>query len=67
VIVTVVEISLITPPVGLNVFVLRTLLPEIPLGTMFRGVGPFIVADFVRLTLLISFPIISLWLPHLFF
>jgi len=67
VIVTVVEISLITPPVGLNVFVLRTLLPEIPLGTMFRGVGPFIVADFVRLTLLISFPIISLWLPRLFF
>ena len=67
VIVTVVEISLITPPVGLNVFVLRTLLPEISLGTMFRGVGPFIVADFVRLTLLISFPIISLWLPRLFF
>ncbi|MCG6876509.1 MAG: TRAP transporter large permease [Betaproteobacteria bacterium] len=67
VVVTVVEISLITPPVGLNVFVLRTLLPEIPLGTMFRGVGPFIVADFVRLTLLISFPIISLWLPRLFF
>lgn len=67
VIVTVVEISLITPPVGLNVFVLRTLLPEIPLGTMFRGVGPFIAADFVRLTLLIAFPIISLWLPRLFF
>jgi len=67
VVVTVVEISLITPPVGLNVFVLRTLLPEIPLGTMFRGVGPFIAADFVRLTLLIAFPIISLWLPRLFF
>jgi tripartite ATP-independent transporter DctM subunit len=67
IIVTVVEISLITPPVGLNVFVLRTLLPEIPIGTMFRGVAPFIVADFVRLTLLISFPIISLWLPRLFF
>jgi C4-dicarboxylate transporter DctM subunit len=67
IIVTVVEISLITPPVGLNVFVLRTLLPEIPIGTMFRGVAPFIVADFVRLTLLISFPIISLWLPRLLF
>jgi tripartite ATP-independent transporter DctM subunit len=67
IIVTVVEISLITPPVGLNVFVLRTLLPEIPIGTMFRGVAPFIVADFVRLTLLISFPIISLLLPRLFF
>jgi len=67
VVVTVVEISLITPPVGLNVFVLRTLLPEIPLGTMFRGVVPFIAADFVRLTLLIAFPIISLLLPRLFF
>ncbi|MCL4800093.1 MAG: TRAP transporter large permease [Burkholderiales bacterium] len=67
VIVTVVEISLITPPVGLNVFVLRTLLPEISLGTMFRGVGPFIVADFVRLSILISFPVISLWLPQLLF
>jgi C4-dicarboxylate transporter DctM subunit len=67
IIVTVVEISLITPPVGLNVFVLRTLLPEIPIGTMFRGVAPFIVADFVRLTILISFPIISLWLPRLLF
>lgn len=67
VVVTVVEISLITPPVGMNVFVLRTLLPEIPLGTMFRGVGPFIVADFVRLAVLIAFPIISLLLPRLFF
>jgi len=67
IVVTVVEISLITPPVGLNVFVLRTLLPEIPLTTMFRGVGPFIVADFVRLALLIAFPMISLWLPGLFF
>jgi len=67
VVVTVVEISLITPPIGLNVFVLRTLLPEIPLGTMFRGVAPFIVADFVRLTILIAFPAISLILPRLFF
>ncbi len=67
VVVTVVEISLITPPVGMNVFVLRTLLPEIPLGTMFRGVVPFIFADFVRLALLIAFPLISLFLPRLFF
>jgi tripartite ATP-independent transporter DctM subunit len=67
VVVTVVEISLITPPVGLNVFVLRTLLPEIPIGTIFRGVAPFIVADFVRLSILIAFPIISLWLPRLLF
>jgi tripartite ATP-independent transporter DctM subunit len=67
IVVTVVEISLITPPVGLNVFVLRTLLPEIPIGTIFRGVAPFIVGDFVRLSILIAFPIISLWLPRLLF
>ena len=67
IVVTAVEISLITPPVGLNVFVLRTLLPEISLGTMFRGVAPFIVADFVRLSILIAFPIISVFLPRLLF
>ncbi|MCZ7565474.1 MAG: TRAP transporter large permease subunit [Burkholderiales bacterium] len=67
VIVTVVEISLITPPVGLNVYVLRTLLPEIPLATMFRGVAPFIAADLVRLSILIAVPPISLWLPKQLF
>jgi TRAP-type C4-dicarboxylate transport system permease large subunit len=56
------EISLITPPVGMNVFVLKGVLREVPLGTIFRGVLPFWLADIVRLTLLILVPGLSLWL-----
>jgi len=64
IIVVVTEISLITPPVGLNVIVLRGLLPEVPIRTMFAGVMPFVVADFFRLGVLIAFPIISTLLPR---
>jgi TRAP-type C4-dicarboxylate transport system permease large subunit len=64
-IVVVVEIGLISPPVGMNLFVLKTLIPEVATGTVFRGVTPFIVADVVRLAILIAFPAISLWLPSL--
>jgi tripartite ATP-independent transporter DctM subunit len=56
------EISLITPPVGMNVFVLRSVLPDVPLSTMFRGILWFWVADIVRITLIVAFPIISLWM-----
>jgi len=62
-IVTIVEIGLISPPVGMNLFVLSTLLPQVPSTTVFRGVLPFMAADVVRLALLIAFPAISLWLP----
>lgn len=64
IVVVVTEISLITPPVGLNVFVLRGVLPEIPTATVFRGVLPFVGADVVRLTLLVLFPAISLYLTQ---
>jgi C4-dicarboxylate transporter, DctM subunit len=64
-IVTIVEIGLISPPVGMNLFVLSTLLPQVPTTTVFRGVLPFIAADIVRLALLIAFPVISLWLPSM--
>lgn len=64
IVVVVTEISLITPPVGLNVFVLRSVLPEIPTATVFRGVMPFVMADVVRLSLLVLFPAISLVLTH---
>jgi tripartite ATP-independent transporter DctM subunit len=67
IVVVVVEIGLISPPVGMNIFVLRTLLPHIPTGTVFRGVLPFMVADCVRLAILIAFPAISLYLPNLLF
>jgi tripartite ATP-independent transporter DctM subunit len=63
--VVVVEIGLISPPVGMNLFVLKTLLPQVPTGTVFRGVMPFMLADCVRLAILIAFPAISLYLPSL--
>jgi TRAP-type C4-dicarboxylate transport system permease large subunit len=64
-VVCVVEIGLISPPVGMNLFVLKTLLPEVRTGTVFRGVLPFMVADIVRLAILVAFPWLSLWLPSL--
>jgi C4-dicarboxylate transporter DctM subunit len=63
-IVCVVEISLITPPVGMNIFVLSSMLPDVPTTAIWRGVMPFIVADLFRLAALIAFPIITLWLPQ---
>jgi tripartite ATP-independent transporter DctM subunit len=66
-VVCVVEISLITPPVGLNVYVLKGVLPDVSLRTIFRGVTPFIVADLFRVALLIAFPSIALVLPKLLF
>jgi C4-dicarboxylate transporter DctM subunit len=65
IIVCVVEIGLISPPVGMNMFVLKTLLPGVPMETVFRGVMPFMIADVVRLAILIVFPWLSLWLPSL--
>jgi C4-dicarboxylate transporter, DctM subunit len=65
IIVCVVEIGLISPPVGMNLFVLKTLLPEVSTGTVFRGVVPFMCADVVRLALLVAFPWLALWLPSL--
>jgi tripartite ATP-independent transporter DctM subunit len=59
------EISLITPPIGMNVFVLSAMLPDISTRDIFRGVTPFWCADIVRLALLIAFPILSLLVPSL--
>src|ERR1044071_3188188 len=64
-IVVVVEIGLISPPVGMNLFVLNTLLPQVQTRTIFRGVLPFMAVDCVRLAILIALPVISLWLPSL--
>ena len=64
-IVVVVEIGLISPPVGMNLFVLATLLPQVPTRTVFRGVLPFMLVDCVRLAILIAFPALSLYLPSL--
>jgi tripartite ATP-independent transporter DctM subunit len=64
-IVTIVEIGMISPPVGLNLFVISSLLPKVSLGAIYRGVWPFVMADIVRLGILIAFPVIALWLPGL--
>lgn len=65
--VVVTEISLITPPVGMNVFVLSSVLKDIRTGTIFKGILPFWAADMVRLALIVGFAQISLWLPNLLY
>ena len=59
------EIALITPPVGLNVYVVKAAAPDVPLTTIFRGVLPFLAADIVNTILLIVFPQLSTFLPNL--
>ena len=64
-IVMVIQIGLISPPVGMNLFVLNTLLPNVSLGTIFRGVWPQVVVLVITLAILLAFPGLSLWLPSL--
>ena len=65
VLVMVIEIGMITPPIGLNVFVIFGVAKTIPLGTIFRGILPFLYADLVRLAIIILVPALTLWLPDL--
>jgi len=58
------EVCLVTPPIGLNCFVVNGVRPDIPLGDVFRGIGPFLIADVITIGLLIAFPEIVLWLPR---
>ena len=59
-----VETGMISPPFGLNLFVLKSIAPEISLTTIYRGVVPFALADLVRVAILVAFPAIILWLPR---
>lgn len=63
IVVVVTEISLITPPVGLNVFVLKAVVGDVSTGTIFRGVTPFWMMDILRLALLLAVPALVLYLP----
>jgi TRAP-type C4-dicarboxylate transport system permease large subunit len=65
VVVVLTEIGLITPPIGMNVFVLKANLPQVAVGTIFRGLIPFIAADVLRLALLVGVPGISLVLVQM--
>ena len=57
----VVEVGLITPPVGMNLFVIQSMAPDIPIRETWRGVWPFVASDLVRVTLLVAFPAITLF------
>ena len=63
IIVMTVELGLIHPPVGMNVFVIKSVVQDVSFTTIFKGVLPFVVTDIIRLIILIAFPIIALWLP----
>ncbi|MEY3380091.1 MAG: hypothetical protein RL468_689 [Pseudomonadota bacterium] len=63
IVVMTVELGLIHPPVGMNVFVIKSVVPDVSFTTIFRGVIPFVLMDLVRLVILIAFPMIALWLP----
>ena len=62
----VVEIGLVHPPVGMNVYIINSLAKDVPLTETFKGVIPFLLSDFLRITLLTLFPVISLYLVHTF-
>ena len=61
------EVGLITPPVGLNIFVIRAQQPDIPLGAIYRGILPFLLAHLATVTLLLALPALALWLPAILY
>jgi len=63
---SIMEVGLITPPVGMNVYVINGIAKDVPMATIFRGVMPFLMSDVVRIALLVSFPILSLALLRWF-
>jgi TRAP-type C4-dicarboxylate transport system permease large subunit len=65
IIVRVFEMAAITPPVGMNVYVIHGVAEDIPMSTIFRGIIPFLIADVCHLILLVAFPQIALFLPNL--
>ena len=67
VMVVVVETGLITPPFGINIFVIKSVARHVPLTTVFRGVIPFVLADFAKLALIVFFPWLITWLPSTMF
>ena len=58
----VVEIGLITPPVGMNVYIINSMARDVPMSVTFRGIVPFLISDATRVLLLACFPVLSLFL-----
>lgn len=63
IVVMTVELGLIHPPVGMNIFVIKSVIEDTKISTIFYGVLPFIITDLIRLVLLVAFPMLALWLP----
>ena len=63
--VVIIELGMLIPPLGMNVFVVKGIAPSIPLAAIYRGVAPYVASNLVRLTLLLTFPALCLWLPAL--
>ena len=63
--VIVLEVGLITPPVGLNVFVIKAAAPDVPLTVIFQGIWPFLIAALLAIVLLTVYPQIALFIPSL--
>jgi tripartite ATP-independent transporter DctM subunit len=66
-IVMVVEVGLIHPPIGINLYVIRSMMPEIPMMSIVKGVIPFIVSDLLRILLIAAVPGVVMWLPNLLY
>jgi TRAP-type C4-dicarboxylate transport system permease large subunit len=62
----VVEIGLVHPPVGMNIYIINRLAKDVPMMDSFKGVVPFLISDLARIILLVFFPVISLYLVHTF-
>ena len=65
IVVAVAEIGLVTPPIGMNLFVISGMAPDISMQTIVKGVFPFVIADFCRLAIYVFFPAVALFLPSL--
>jgi TRAP-type C4-dicarboxylate transport system permease large subunit len=63
-ILTVCEIGMIFPPVGLNVYIMNGLAKDVPMSETYKGVVPFLISDAIRMGFLIAFPGLTLWLVH---
>ena len=63
----VVEVGLITPPVGINLFIINSMARDIPIARTYAGVAPFVASDLIRVVVLVAFPGITLWLVGVMF
>ena len=66
-VVVLVELGLISPPVGMNLFIIRAQVPDMPMSGLYRGIAPFLIAPVLLVGLILTFPQLTLWLPRLLY